>query len=135
MHNTSHKSHKNWSKFVYSTGGIIVLTAVMVFLLQGYIAQWQRKSAIQNEVASLEKKQNDISSANNQLEDNLKFLGSSSYKAKVARSLNMKIEGEEVVIFPDNFRIIKTAAATNTNTVKEAGNPSRWWRYFFGKNS
>lgn len=135
MHNLSHKSSNKWSKILYSSGGIIVLVIVMVFLLQGYVAQWQRKTAIQNEVAALEKKQKELSLANNQLEDNLKFLGSSSYKAKVARSLNMKIEGEEVVIFPDNFRVIKAVATANQTGAKEESNAFKWWRYFFGKNS
>lgn len=124
------KNKKKLSGIFFSTASIVVLVMILVFMLNSFISQWRHKEEINKEVETLLEKQKELRSANDQLEDNLKFLGTASYKSKIARSLNMKIEGEEVVIFPENSNVLKKNVPVESKYESES-NPYKWWKYFF----
>ncbi len=121
-------------KIIFSWTGVVVLLIVLAFTLENYIAQWNRKTQIANEVKSLRNEKENLFQANRQLEENLKFLGTSSYKSKMARGINMKIEGEEVIIFPENFKVIKNQE-NNSEHKETLSNPRKWWNYFMNPQS
>lgn len=125
------KRENSKKKLLFSSGTIVVALVVFGFLIRAYVSQWQQKEKIKAEVAELGVKQEEFYKDNKKLEENLKFLGSQSYKAKVARSLNMKIEGEEVIIFPENFKVVEKNEPS-TAPIDTGSNASKWWRYFFG---
>ncbi len=121
-------------KIIFSWTGVVILLVVLAFILESYIEQWKRKTQIASEVQLLRNEKENLFQANKQLEENLKFLGTSSYKSKMARGINMKIEGEEVIIFPENFNVIKNPE--NNSEKKEAtSNPRKWWNYFMNPHS
>lgn len=117
-------------KFLYSGLGVFVLLLLCAFLTNNYINQWKQKAEIKKEVAKLEIKKTEMLKANQLLEKNLKMLESSSYKAQIARNLNMKIEGEQVVIFPEDLKLVESPAQVPL-IIDTQANYKKWWKYFF----
>ena len=57
-----------------------------------------------------------------------------TYIEREARlKFGLKKPGEKVVIVPKSV-LDATAGAAEKN-IQELGNPQRWWKYFFGRNS
>lgn len=127
MGRPNHSSKINFFAFIVV---LLILLGLLFFLGHVYYRQWQQRQAIKQEVIKLRTSEQALRQTNEELEKNLKLLGSVSYKAKIARSLNLKIEGEEVIIFPENLVLYKPPV-TSVTQIDTRHNIIKWWNYFF----
>lgn len=89
----------------------------------------QRVSSLENEIASLENK-------NTQLSDLINYFKSESYQEREARlKLNLKKEGEQVIIIPNDSLNNESVTADNpdqsSGTASSPSSAKKWWNYFF----
>lgn len=104
----------------------LLITAASLGFLQ--FKQWQKRQAIEREVATLTRDAQNLEERNKQISDSLDFLHSTSAKERIARGqLNMKKDGEIVVNFGEP-QVISAEAPTSE---QNESNPKKWWNYFF----
>ena len=121
-------------KFSLSSKLMIALLVIFCsFLANLRYQQWknqkavdQQKRNLQEQIAALQKKNQDLS-------DSLSYLGSSDFKDRFAREqLNLKRNGEVVFGFTD--APTSTPAAGPAASEPSGSNPEKWIEYFFGSN-
>lgn len=115
---------------------IVTGIAVLIFLgvsigkeLTRKVEIKQRVSSLKNEIASLEKK-------NTELSDLINYLNSESYREREARlKLGLKKEDEQVIIIPDTSLQNQPEAADTSDqsagTKDSLSATKKWWNYFF----
>jgi cell division protein FtsB len=88
-----------------------------------------QKREVMNEVRSLSQKADEINRQNGELEELIKYLKTPEYAEQQAREkLNLKKEGEYVVVLPDSSA--EEEAQGNKNHSDDS-NIARWIKYFF----
>jgi cell division protein FtsB len=116
-----------WLKSPFLVGGLALLT---LLLLRQEWQQWQKRSAVDREIQTLQNQQAQLEDKNNTLEQSLSYLQTVNYKERLARQqLNMQKQGEIIISFPEN---IEGEVSPQAGTV--AGGPSnaaKWWDHFF----
>jgi cell division protein FtsB len=115
---------------------IVTGLAVLIFLgvsigkeLTRKVEVTQRVSSLKNEIASLEKR-------NTELSDLINYLNSESYREREARlKLGLKKEGEQVIIIPnsslENQQEATDSSGQSTETKDSQSAAKKWWNYFF----
>ncbi|KKS69934.1 MAG: hypothetical protein UV40_C0010G0008 [Parcubacteria group bacterium GW2011_GWA1_42_7] len=91
---------------------------------------------LKSEVERLEKSSGDLSQLMN-------YFNSADFLEREAKEkLNLKKEGENVVVVPEAAIVQRINQESQTDSAKaedkeekkeEDGNPVKWWKYFFGK--
>ncbi len=104
---------------------VLFFSAVAFITVELY---WQKRD-VDQEVDRLSKQADQISKDNTQLSELIKYLGTPEYKEKEAREkLNLKKEGEQVVVLPDPEDENGLVASASTD---DQPNPKKWFNYFF----
>lgn len=103
---------------------VLVFAAVAFLTVELY---WKKKE-VDSEISRLQQKSSELNKENQQLSELIKYLDTPEYKEKEAREkLNLKREGEEVVVLPE---IDETDMVAGSSTEQQS-NPSKWLSYFF----
>jgi len=115
---------------------IVTGIAVLIFLgvsigkeLTRKVEVTQRVTSLKNEIASVAKK-------NTELSDLINYLKSESYREREARlKLGLKKEGEQVIIIPntslENEQETADTLDQSSETKDSQSAAKRWWNYFF----
>ncbi|MFI5240197.1 MAG: septum formation initiator family protein [Candidatus Saccharimonadia bacterium] len=102
---------------------IIYLTVIVFQTVRGNYNLNQQISQMQNQITTL--KANQI-----QLEYDVQYYQTNSYKDKAARSeLDLMAPGEGVIILPKPT--VMTPKPTNVIALKPKSNFSQWWQFLF----
>ena len=121
-----------FESFIKSRWATAVLTVVLVFMVTVSGRLYLRKYEIDKEIAKLQEQASRIESESNQLSELINYLSTPEYVEKQAREqLNLKKEGEEVVILPDSIEDEAKIAGADT---KAESNPKKWYKYLFENN-
>lgn len=130
---------KIFASKVFLAASLIVLVAASLALARVIT----RKLEINQEIANLENKIQNLENQNLELTDLINYLQTEEFEEEVARlQLGLKKPGEKVVV-------ISPAATGSIEFVQEPGtedtsadgdpdkipNPIKWWRYFFVSDS
>lgn len=108
--------------------GIVLLLVLAMGAIQ--FTQWQKRRAIDHEVAELTNTQKQLESKNLELEESLKFFASDAYKEQIARQqLGLQKDGEIAIRMPNNI-------VQDKNIIQplKISNPKKWWNYLFHNN-
>ena len=88
-----------------------------------------QKREVDSEVARLQSQSDNLNNSNKELSELIKYLETPEYKEKEAREkLNLKKEGEQVVVLPDSSELDVNGNVASANT---SPNPTKWFDYFF----
>ncbi len=91
---------------------------------------YRQKVEVDNEIARLQQQADTLNHDNQQLSELIKYLDTPEFQEKEAREkLNLKREGEQVVILPEDDGNGHVAGAAE----QELSNPQKWFNYFFGQ--
>lgn len=137
------EKEKNWFRKILSSklilgGTIILLIFISVALGKAVYKRYQ----IQKEIALIQAEIQKAEGKNKELARLLEYLDTSSFQEKMARQkLNLKREGENVVVIPvkkkgeevilgENNQNNNNEPLAETKTNKFE-NPKKWWYYFF----
>lgn len=90
-----------------------------------------QKQEVDKEIAQLQAKADKINSQNQELSELIKYLNTPEYTDRQAREkLNLKKEGEHVVVLPKDSENDGTVAGANLDS---RPNYKKWYDYFFGE--
>jgi cell division protein FtsB len=110
-----------------TVGFLIVFAVIAIITFELY---WQKRE-VDSEVARLQTQANTLQKDNQQLSDLIKYLGTTEFQEKEAREkLNLKKEGEEVVVLPSDEEMNGMVASAN---LENQPNPKKWFNYFFNQ--
>ncbi|MCU0679807.1 MAG: septum formation initiator family protein [Planctomycetes bacterium] len=110
----------------------ILLVIILVVVLIPAVKNYQRRLAVNREIAEMKKDINSFTEENNNLKEIVGYLESSQAVEEQARlNLGLKKEGEQVVIIKDERN--NNINETIKNQEENLNNPERWFRYFFGR--
>ncbi len=118
--------------------GIVILAVVATFVGFSGVKEYQRVTAIDREIATLNKEVARLERMNASLEDRITYFSSDDYKERVAKErLGRKRADEQVVALTyENGEIDKP---TETNTAMKARDTTssvrEWIERLFGKHS
>ncbi|HYC80110.1 MAG TPA: septum formation initiator family protein [Candidatus Binatia bacterium] len=116
---------QSFFKSKFATG--ILLAVFGVVAVVTFELYWQKRE-VDSEIRRLQGQADSLEKDNQQLSDLIKYLGTQEYQEKEAREkLNLKREGEEVVVLPEDDDLGQVAQANIDNT----SNPKKWFNYFF----
>lgn len=115
---------------------IIAMVIVFVFAVQNYVKQTAREKLVKDQLNGLQEEYDRVSEKSNFLQKTYNQMSTAAYKAKVARQLNMKREGEEVIVFPKGVRLIPKfdSLTPEVASPNNTANWKKWWTYFFDKS-
>lgn len=90
--------------------------------------QWKNQKEVEKQKQNLVAQTDTFKKKNDELNQSLQYLNSTSFKERVAREqLNLKKEGETVY----SFDIEKVEDADITSPEQKDTNMIKWWNYFF----
>ncbi len=119
----------NVGKLLRSKMILLALAALLVFLGQLHLAQWQREREIDKLIAALTEQEQQLGQKNQQISDSLEYLQSPDFKERTAREqLELKREGEVVVRFQDQPQVL---GAETASPEEPRGNLEKWLAYYF----
>ncbi len=123
-----------YEKLVRSRIFFIVLIPIFLALLVGIFQQFYHRYQVKKDLGKLDAEIANFNKQKEDLNNLLDYYKNESYLENEARvRLNLKKEGEEVVI------ILPTATSTESDKIssqrdtENMPNYKQWWRYFFGK--
>lgn len=127
------KRKKFFSKNIFRSklflvGGVIILVFISISLVKEVL----RRTEINQEIGQLEKEVGDLEERNAELADLIEYLNSTSWQEKEARTkLNLKAEGESIVITPSQNNLANSVATVLvTEPQEQISTPAKWWNYF-----
>ena len=111
---------------------LIILVFVFIISLSSFIKATAANISENKAISELEDKVSELEDKNIQIEDMIKVYSYETSKEEVARKdLNLKKEGERVVVISENnFEIVFNKNIETENLEKES-NLSKWFNYFF----
>jgi cell division protein FtsB len=105
---------------------LVVAFAIVAFVT---VELYWQKREVDSEISRLQQQADVLNKDNQQLSELIKYLDTPEYKEKEAREkLNLKREGEEVVVLPETDESGSVAGASSGSE----SNPQKWFSYFFG---
>lgn len=118
------------------TIGNMVIFAFLLYLIfvvgQSIISNHQAN----NEIAIEESKLVDLRSSIINLQNQINYYQTNSFKEKEARAkLGYKAPGETIIALPIDTESEKSPDNGLTESIIKIPNYSLWWQYFFGKKS
>jgi cell division protein FtsB len=98
-----------------------------------------RQYGLNKEISELSVEANELEGKNKDLKQLIGYLGSDQFAEEEARiNLNLKKEGEEVVVIKDGSGVNSVNSAEKNQTTdqisltdRKVPNPLKWWLYFF----
>jgi len=105
---------------------LLIMLVLIMFVTAKLLLQ---KREVENEIAKLDSRVQEINKDNQELSELIKYLNTPEYAERQAREkLNLKKEGEQVVVLPP------TESEGNVAGISEESIPNykRWYNYFFG---
>ncbi len=115
-------------KLISSKIVIIGLFIFFLFMLDLKYQQWKNQKEVEKQKQNLVAQTDTFKKKNDELNQSLQYLNSTSFKERVAREqLNLKKEGETVY----SFDIEKVEDADITSPEQKDTNMIKWWNYFF----
>ena len=109
------------------------LLLVIVWLVTNIYNTWQRRNLLEEELASLTRRQSQLSERNREIETQLKQLKDPTFLEKEARArFNYQKEGEQLVIFvqPPTSSAISTEAGEKSGIFTKLKN---WFKVIFNR--
>lgn len=109
-----------------------VVAALLMAALFGYgsMRSYIRNYNINKEIASLEKKQQELEKKRSDLSSLLKNIQSNAFAEEQAREqFGLRKPGEKAVVIERDESVAKEDVARAHDT--DISNPERWWKYFF----
>ncbi|MEA2097728.1 MAG: septum formation initiator family protein [Patescibacteria group bacterium] len=116
---------------------LFVLTGVLVVVFFGINLgkEYYREHQIQKEINSLQKEIDSLEKNNYKFSQLAEYYETDEYKEVEARKrLNMKKEGEKVVIIKHSSTDLEKIGVGNEFDNKNLPNYMKWWNYFFASN-
>ncbi len=118
-----------WQDFIKSRGATWALMPLLIVILVLAARSLIQKRQIDKQIASLQAQSEKIKRDNEQLSGLIKYFNTPDYQEKQAREkLNLKKEGEFVVVLPNDQDVAAVTQPTETSTET---NPKLWYKYFF----
>ncbi|MFH0818708.1 MAG: septum formation initiator family protein [Patescibacteria group bacterium] len=118
---------------------LLVCFVLVAFFSVSVVKELIRKSEINHEIENLQNQIAYLEDTNQELGDLIDYINSSTFQEKEVKSrLNLRAEGEKVVLIPENSQPgnltseIKSSGESVTNE-NNLSNPQLWWNYFFTK--
>lgn len=110
---------------------IFGLIIFLIFMANLKYKQYKNQKAIETQKRSLLAQTESLQKKNNELNESLQYLNSTSFKERVAREqLNLKKDGEIVY----SFGTEKNVEQVIQNTEQANSNFQKWWNYIFSSN-
>jgi cell division protein FtsB len=110
----------------FTTGLLVVLFCAVAFIT---VELYWQKREVDSEVKRLQTQADAVSKDNEKLSELIKYLDTPEYKEKEAREkLNLKKEGEQVVVLPESNN---NSAQNASDLANQRSNPNKWLDYFF----
>lgn len=138
---------KSVKKFLTSQAFLFILIVAAIWIALVCVKITNKNHQIKEEIISIKKRIEQLKKDNQILAEQIDLFNDPSFIEKEAkRRLNLRKEGEEVVILPEakTFENQTTTMANNlegqesffenqekTDNNKEESNLIKWWRYFF----
>lgn len=121
---------------------LIICLMIIIFLSVSVVKELLRKAEINSDIKQIQEQIAILENNNEELNDLMDYLNSSSFQEKEIKSrLNLKEAGEKVVFIPNknktdiNYNFTGEGEITKENNNKETNNPHNWWNYFFNKQT
>jgi cell division protein FtsB len=109
----------------WMTAALALVFAAVSFIT---VELYMQKREVDSEISRLQGQADSLNQDNQQLSELIQYLGTPEYQEKEAREkLNLKREGEQVVVLPESDEGLVAGANASQQT-----NPERWFNYFFG---
>jgi len=113
---------------------IISTAFVVAYLAYSYAYKVYQDYEIQKQIDVSKDEIINLRDENEQMTDYINYLRSDVFKEKKAKQiLNLKNDGEVVVVFEDNGdEIVTYKNTTKKEYLSSLSNKDKWWEYFFG---
>ena len=113
---------------------IISTAFVVAYLAYSYAYKVYQDYEIQKQIDVSKEEIANLRKENEQMTDYINYLRSDIFKEKKAKQiLNLKNDGEVVVVFEDNGEEFTTYSNTSKKEyLSTLSNKDKWWEYFFG---
>lgn len=114
---------------------LLVGLAAFMIVIYALFKETYKKYQIQKEVDALRLEAENLENGNEKMRGLVEYFKTDNYSEKEAREkLNLKKEGEKVVVLRSEDAPGKEARGNTGNAVQEENNmpnPFKWWDYFF----
>ena len=121
-----------WQEFIKSRIATWLLAPILVAVMILAARIMVQKRDIDRQISNLEAQTDRIQRDNEELGDLIKYFSTSDFQEKQAREkLNLKKDGEYVVVLPPDEEVEAVATARNSDS---RSNAKLWFDYFFNKN-
>ena len=121
-------------RFLESPLFLIVCIPVAVLVAYGFIQSYYNGYKINQEISALESDIESLKHKNFELIDLYKYVMSDDFVEEKARTeLNMKKEGENVLVFKNDNDYVKNESDSYIDSGQRMTNPLKWWYYFTNK--
>lgn len=118
--------------FLKSKVTTVLLVLVFIGIVTFSFQIFARKYKVNKEIQGLQDQASKLDGENQQLSELIKYLNTPEYAEKQAREkLNLKREGEQVVVLPDSVESDPRVADSR----QAMSNPDKWFEYLFAKNN
>jgi len=118
----------SWESFIKSRFATFILGAVLILVMLFAGRAVVQKYEVDKEIFKLQSEVDKVHKNNDQLSYLIKYFDTPEYQEKQAREkLNLKKDGEFVVVLPDNSQSAQSANSVPTSNTK------LWFNYFFGQ--
>ena len=119
-----------WDSFIKSKFATVALAAVLILMMLFAGRAVVQKYQVDKEIAKLNAQVAKVKKNNEDLSYLIKYFNTPEYQEQQAREkLNLKKDGEYVVVLPDTNGAVSGAQGSAANK----SNARQWFDYFFGK--
>jgi cell division protein FtsB len=116
-------------QFLKTKWATVMLGGMLVLVMFVTIKLLLQKRTVDNEIALLEAKADEIHKSNQEMSELIKYFNTPEYAERQAREkLNLKKEGEHVLVLPKDGADEGSVAAAS---VDNQPNSQKWFNYFF----
>lgn len=129
----SKRSKKNIkTKKIFLNFILFILLFIFIITLSSFIKATASNISENRAISELENKISEIEDKNIKIEEMINLYSYETSKEEVARKdLNLRKEGEKVVVISDNNFEIIFNKEVETRNLDESSNLSKWFKYFF----
>ncbi len=117
--------------FLQSRLATVLLAGMLIFAMIVTAKLLIQKREVDKEITVLQNRADAVHNDNEQLSELIKYLDTPEYAERQAREkLNLKKDGEFVVVLPDDSNINQFNQAENVDSTPPY---KKWFNYFFGQ--
>jgi len=118
----------------------VVSFLAFFFILRSFLFEWERKRAVDKEIAALQKQIEQLKKENTDMQKALRYLNTSEFQEKELKDkLNLIKAGEQVIYIKEEKdkkegekdSILQEGNVSTTEVSIKKPNYYYWWQYFF----